>query len=675
MIFSNQKVAIGMLALGSAFAAAGVVGCASVAENGREAYAEESGSVVLPLQTTGPSGAVYHLQDAVFVIKDAKGQAVTALSTAADPDAEVLSAKVNRGHYTIELRGDWTLLRTNEGKSAIVPARLSGPSSIAVFVARNVDVVVPFVFATDKEPVTFEQGSLGVRISVEETATCGNGRVEAGEVCDDGAFTGRPNHCDTECQFQCAGACPLRVNPESTETGDGSTWSEPLTSVQAAIDLQSSLGGGQVWLRGPGPFDALTANGVQPLITLRPFVFLFGGFSGSERRLEDRGFDARTVISSAGDVHDPIAPIIVGASSSSMESFTILNPSTTALFLKNAHSFLVTNVDIEGGALTGSASHVSVVDSSGTFQQISVRNGWTIDGVAGLRCEGSSVRVWASEFRGMHTVEGSTGIGTVSSTLVFDDVRFIGNRPGGLGVGSGLHVVDSHVLATRGLWLRNLGTTTVSVRRSKLLAVDSHWESNRSDGPILFVSDGSSTQLLNSSLVDNGSAGSGAILTAGELDMVNVTFFDNRGSDSSTAIADDVYILSPGACATIQNVFTNAGARSIAGGYVGGGNCILGPDALAYVRDDLGYREVFMTPALGCADLGDDEAAREAAERAVQFAHELDSEISFPPPAHWWRDLTSIYPLCMDDDPVDPGRHYDPAECRNPPRTTDDVRR
>lgn len=65
----------------------------------------------------------------------------------------------------------------------------------------------------------------------------------------------------------------MRVNADSgDDANDGSDWSKAKKTIQAAMDA-AMLKGGEVW----------AANGIYPeSVTLRPFAYLYGGFTGNE---------------------------------------------------------------------------------------------------------------------------------------------------------------------------------------------------------------------------------------------------------------------------------------------------------------------------------------------------------------------------------------------------------
>ena len=79
---------------------------------------------------------------------------------------------------------------------------------------------------------------------------CGNATLELDEVCDDGDQNGQPDRCDATCQFRCEGPCPVRVDPARAPGGTGATWQDAMADVQAAVDQQAALGGGEVWVLG-----------------------------------------------------------------------------------------------------------------------------------------------------------------------------------------------------------------------------------------------------------------------------------------------------------------------------------------------------------------------------------------------------------------------------------------
>jgi hypothetical protein len=377
---------------------------------------EATGTLTLPLKTTGSSGTVYYLVDAVFLIRDEGGNPVAALSTAGDLEAQVLSINLTVGHHTVELQDGWTLMRRRDGNLAPVTATLLHPPVVEVVVIEDAESWVVFGFRTAIEDLTFKRGTLGVLIAVEETAVCGNGIVEEGEVCDSGPDNGHPNRCDATCTFRCERACPLRVDPGATVDGDGSSWESPLRYVQAAIDIQHALGGGNVWVRGPGPYALLSGVPFETLIRLKTDVQLIGGFDGTEQRIEDYTGTGQTIILGANAVDDFLetTPLISVDSRTLLDNFVVRDHLGVVLKAENAQYFVVGGFGVVDSSHLRS-SQIQVLDSIGTFSRLHVRDSNGIDGDSGLHIERSEVQVNNSDFTGLRTITGVAGVSAEDS--------------------------------------------------------------------------------------------------------------------------------------------------------------------------------------------------------------------------------------------------------------------
>jgi len=490
-----------------------------------------------------------------------------------------------------------------------------------------------------------------------ETPECGNAVIEDGEVCDDGIDNGTLDQCDGECAFVCQGACPVRVDPQLDTPGDGRSWRSAFTSVQAAIDQQGDLGGGEVWVIGPGPFPTLAGDRVLTLMTLRENVRVIGGFAGTERQLEERDPEMRTAIVGAepNDDNDPVVPVVIGASNSTLESFDIADHWGTVLHYETAENFRVSNVAIADSTIV-SGSEVMVTDSSGSFENFLSRNAYGADdGVAGFEATRSRVRLATSEFTSLSAEYGAVGFRATDSTLVLDNVWFVDTN---LGLGSSIGWNNSDVLAIDSVWLGFFGDVpVVTVWDSRFVAVNTHWEDLGSGSSLVSIH-GSEATFLNSSFVHNNILfGSVVHVNEGDLEMVNTTFFDNE-----TDYPEDSGVTGPGENATItlHNSFSD-NEDVLFEPNPASGNCILDADAIPNERTEHGYSEIFLLPEFGCTDGGNDEAVRAATERVQAFATSLGETV--PLEGDWWPPLTSVSGLCGDTGQIDPGRHYESEVC------------
>lgn len=85
----------------------------------------------------------------------------------------------------------------------------------------------------------------------------------------------------------------VRVDPQATGAGDGSSWTDAYTTLQAAIDGAETAGGGEVWVK-TGTYTPTTGTDRSARITLKDGVSLYGGFAGTETMRNER--DPRTNI-------------------------------------------------------------------------------------------------------------------------------------------------------------------------------------------------------------------------------------------------------------------------------------------------------------------------------------------------------------------------------------------
>ncbi|HOW73872.1 MAG TPA: right-handed parallel beta-helix repeat-containing protein [Phycisphaerae bacterium] len=102
----------------------------------------------------------------------------------------------------------------------------------------------------------------------------------------------------------------VRVSPSGHDVNDGSSWLSAKLTVQAGIDAASSVGG-EVWV----------ARGTYGEgITLRPWVYVYGGFAGTESSRDERDWAANASILDGGAVG-----AFSGYRVSRIDGFTIRN--------------------------------------------------------------------------------------------------------------------------------------------------------------------------------------------------------------------------------------------------------------------------------------------------------------------------------------------------------------
>jgi len=91
----------------------------------------------------------------------------------------------------------------------------------------------------------------------------------------------------------------LRVDPGATGTGEGDTWGDAFTSLQAAIN--EAADGDAIWIRG-GTYKPTTGSDRSASFVIGTDVTLYGGFAGDEDFLIERDILANPTILS-GDLN------------------------------------------------------------------------------------------------------------------------------------------------------------------------------------------------------------------------------------------------------------------------------------------------------------------------------------------------------------------------------------
>ncbi|MEM9895609.1 MAG: SprB repeat-containing protein, partial [Bacteroidota bacterium] len=96
----------------------------------------------------------------------------------------------------------------------------------------------------------------------------------------------------------------VHVDPAATGTGDGASWANAVTDLQAGIDLAATVASSsfpiQVWIKS-GTYKATTGTDREVSYELKSYVELYGGFDGTETTLAQRTISANPTVLS-GDI-------------------------------------------------------------------------------------------------------------------------------------------------------------------------------------------------------------------------------------------------------------------------------------------------------------------------------------------------------------------------------------
>ena len=136
----------------------------------------------------------------------------------------------------------------------------------------------------------------------------GEGEVQIegeGEVLPEGEGEGESLDCTGPIWY---------VNDDNIEPGDGCSWTTALTSIQDAVNIAYSFGGGEVWVAA-GTYR----NTTNPIVTMKEGVRIYGGFNGTEtERIQRDRISNLTKIDG-----ENARKCIVGANNAVLDGFTV----------------------------------------------------------------------------------------------------------------------------------------------------------------------------------------------------------------------------------------------------------------------------------------------------------------------------------------------------------------
>jgi len=637
-----------------------LIGCAG--ESPQTSAVDSAGRLQVALVTTTPSGAMIRLRG-TFAIRrwsEAYEPVIAVLSTEENPEATELSTSLAPGNYAATLEDGWRLQHFRDGAWAFIDAQLrEEPRQFAEVTAGNTTRLV-YRFSGELAVETEPNGELAIGIDFTQEGVCGDGVVNPGEWCDQGASNGRPDSCDTSCAFVCYDeACPLRVYPLAEPGGSGRSWADPMSSIQAAIDVQGGLGGGEVWVTG-GDFTIPSVSETV-LLRLRTGVRLLGAFRGRETAASQRDpWSFRT------NLRD--------------EQYYSLDPEASlrggAISIVNAYQ-----VVIEGVEINSQYRPFEIVSS----QSVTLRNvafGPTATTHAGL-IAGSSVRLERTLFDG-------SSIEATASSLGIDTSVF--NQVGQTVITATDSRLSLTSVDTSGA-LRLLGTTDAFIVNSILRGP--RWEGGVIEGvesastptrltmvntavlgssALTPVAVGSA-YILNSVFANLETSGNGwsaapraAAVEAEELEIAASTFYRNRCFGAEPC---DHHVSTSEASLIHNSLFTLPPPRDgetapyapIFGGPRLAGNCYTADEAAFNV--DLAAPRVIpvVSPCPGAGDLAELEAAvQRLSVRTNQFAllpFAVVPSLEMYRNPYWWRLHVASERACgINSEQLDPGRHW-----------------
>lgn len=352
------------------------------------------------------------------------------------------------------------------------------------------------------------------------------------------------------------------VKANATGANNGRSWTDAYTSLQSALVAGQS---GQIWVAG-GTYKPTTATTRTFSFQLQNYLSVYGGFDGTESRLEQRDPAANETILS-GDlgvqnvVIDNSYHVVTAASTIAatavLDGFTIQSGYANGVSPEN-----------RGGGL--------LLTGSPTIRNCSIQNNSCLDGGGGVYSTGSPALVncvvrsnsnSAANFNGGGIRAGGGSLTLVNSSIIQNTTTTSG---GGLAIPAASATVNAYNCIFNG----NVATT------------------NNGGG----IATSGTLNLINSTVVHNDSnggagAGAGIRISSGTATIANTIVWGNAGSSQ----------VSNSGTTTVTNC-------NVQGGFTGTGNIDAdplfadadGPDNVAGTSDD-GLRVLLGSP---CADTG-----------------------------------------------------------------------
>ncbi|MBI5529588.1 MAG: right-handed parallel beta-helix repeat-containing protein [Deltaproteobacteria bacterium] len=219
------------------------------------------------------------------------------------------------------------------------------------------------------------------------------------------------------------------VKSDAAGAGDGSSWTDAFTVVQDALDAAAD--GSEVWIAG----GQYTRKGNSAEVArLKQGVNVYGGFAGTETRLEDRDLGAGNETRLVGQNG---VRVVVGAGNSSLDGITITGGLFTGgdgggVYLSN-----ISQVKIANCIITGNSAHwgggIYLFQSEADVADTVISANAAVDG-GGIFNQNSVVRLTGSTVSGnvsQGAIGGGGGIFNDNAASTVTNCVFHGNSAQG----------------------------------------------------------------------------------------------------------------------------------------------------------------------------------------------------------------------------------------------------
>lgn len=340
----------------------------------------------------------------------------------------------------------------------------------------------------------------------------------------------------------------VRVATSGSDANSGSTWALAKRNIQSAINAVVAAGGGEVWVK---------SGTYSERISLTDFVYVYGGFAGTETSPTQRNWSTNTTIIDAADAGSVVTAASLGYRVSAIDGFTLRNGkglNGAGVFCRNASPLVLNNI-ITSNEASGNGGGVYLANSQALVRANQITGNSSLQNGGGVFCYESAAEV--------------------SRCNIEDNSACID----GCGVYSGRN--DASTLTNNRI-VQNHEHTTIGEVWGSAVGVESYAD----------------LTMTCNTVADNG-PGTGAIYAGvfGNMDMYsNIVSFNTSG-------------IVKGVNATVSQVATFTGDPLFANRAVGdyqltsGSGCINAADETTAPADDyLGYAR--NDPDIGCYEYG-----------------------------------------------------------------------
>jgi parallel beta-helix repeat protein len=169
-----------------------------------------------------------------------------------------------------------------------------------------------------------------------------------------------------------AGPTIIRVSTTGSDSNNGSTWALAKRTIQAAIDAAgaASIGdapAGEVWVK---------AGTYSERIVLKDFVYVYGGFAGTETARTQRNVASNLTIIDAASGGSAVTATSLGYRTSAVDGFKIQNGKSlhgAGVFCRNASPQIMNNT-ITAGSASGNGGGIYLANSNALVRVNQITN-------------------------------------------------------------------------------------------------------------------------------------------------------------------------------------------------------------------------------------------------------------------------------------------------------------